>query len=126
MRAATASSLAVSARPSRSAATIVALAGSPTSAAISAMIGPVIISAIYHGPRRDSPRQTASVTRVRQFPDRPDLDDSDARRGEPRSYGTGLVHVLGIDEEESPQLLLRLGERAIGGGDLSGTDSDGA
>jgi hypothetical protein len=42
--AADASSLAVRARPSRSADTIVALAGSPTSAAISAMIGPVIIA----------------------------------------------------------------------------------
>src|SRR5512144_2220124 len=46
IRAAEASSLAVRSRPSTSADTIVALAGSPTSAAISAMIGPVIISTI--------------------------------------------------------------------------------
>jgi len=40
------SSLAVRGRPSRSADTIVALAGSPISAAISAMMAPVIISVI--------------------------------------------------------------------------------
>ena len=44
MRAAKASSLAVCARPSRSADNIIALAGSPTSVAISAMMGPAIIS----------------------------------------------------------------------------------
>ena len=44
IRAAPASSLAVRARPSSSADIIVALAGSPTSAAVSAMMGPVIMS----------------------------------------------------------------------------------
>ena len=48
IRAAEASSLAASDRPSSRADTIVARAGSPISAAISAMMGPVIMSAVYH------------------------------------------------------------------------------
>src|SRR5262247_2729797 len=56
IRAAPASSLAVRARPSMRADSMVALAGSPTSAAISAMIGPVIMSSAHiagvRGPAR--------------------------------------------------------------------------
>ena len=53
IRAAPASSLAVRARPSSSADIIVARAGSPTSAAVSAMMGPVIMSVIS-GRRRQA------------------------------------------------------------------------
>src|SRR5437660_8050435 len=75
--------------------------------------------------RRDSARETASITRVLQLLDRPDLDHPDARRWEPRGDRAGLVHVLGLDDEESTQLLLCLGKGAGGGGDLAGADADG-
>src|SRR5881628_1440853 len=75
--------------------------------------------------QRDSVRETASITRVRQLLDRPDLDHRDARRWEPCGDRAGLVHVLGLDDEESTQLLLRLGKGADGGGDLAAVDADG-
>src|SRR5919106_1982461 len=63
--------------------------------------------------------------RVLQLLDRSDLDHPDASRREPRGDRAGLVHVLGLDEEESTQLLLCLGKGAGGGGDLAGADADG-
>src|SRR2546428_11593901 len=75
--------------------------------------------------QRDSARYTASITRVVQLLDRPDLDHRDARRREPRGDRAGLVHFLGLDEEESTQLLLCLGKGAGGGGDLSGAGAAG-
>src|SRR5439155_1593903 len=57
--------------------------------------------------------------------DRQGLRDDDARGREPRGDGAGLVHVLGLDDEESTQLLLCLGKGAGGGGDLAGADADG-
>src|SRR5262245_3883482 len=72
-----------------------------------------------------SVRETASITGVLQLHDRPDLDRSDPRRWEPRGEGAGLVHVPGLDDEESAQLLLCLGKGADAGGDLVGPDADG-
>src|SRR4029453_7064145 len=62
---------------------------------------------------------------VRQLLHRADLDDSDARRRESRGDRAGLVDVLGLDQEEPADLLLRLGERPVGRGDLTATDADG-
>src|SRR5205823_7173435 len=76
--------------------------------------------------RRDSARETASITRMLQFLDWPDLDHADARRWEPRGDRAGLIHVLGLDDEESTQLLLCLDKWADGGGDVAGADADGA
>src|SRR6266851_7263436 len=81
---------------------------------------------MWRGRGRDSVRQAASIARVTQLLDWPDLDHPDAQRWEPRGDRTGLVHVLGLDDEESAYLLLRLRERAVGGGDLAGVDADGA
>ena len=60
-----------------------------------------------------------------QLLDRPDFEHRDARRREPRGNRAGLVHVLGLDDEESTQLLLRLGKGADGGGDLAGALAHG-
>src|SRR5437660_6795202 len=76
--------------------------------------------------RRDSARETASITRMLQFLDWPDLDHPDARRREPRGDRAGLVHVLGLDDEESTQLLLCLDKGADRSGDLAGADADGS
>jgi len=62
---------------------------------------------------------------VRQLLDRPDLDHRDARRGEPRGDRAGLVDVLGVDDEESTQLVLRLSKGADGGGDVASADTNG-
>src|SRR5213083_2415774 len=75
--------------------------------------------------QRDSVRETASITRVLQLLDRPDLDHGDARRWEPRGDRAGLVHVLGLDDEESTQLLLCLDKGADGRGGFTGAGADG-
>jgi len=56
---------------------------------------------------------------VPQLLDRAHLDDPDARGREPRGQRTRLVDVLGLDEEEAAELLLGLGEGAVGGGRLA-------
>src|SRR5215510_16269225 len=68
--------------------------------------------------RGASARETASIARMRELADRPDLDHPDARRRESRGDRAGLVHVLGLDDEVSAQLLLRLGK---GAGDRKST-----
>src|SRR5262245_2059589 len=60
-----------------------------------------------------------------QLPDGADFDDPDARRREPRGNRARLVHVPRLDEEEPAELLFRLGERAVGRGDLAAVDPDG-
>src|SRR5262249_58062574 len=74
---------------------------------------------------RDSARKTASIARVRELADRPDLEHPDACRRESRGDRAGLVHVLGLDDEVSAQLLFRLGKGARGCGDLAGLDANG-
>jgi len=61
---------------------------------------------------------------VLQLLDRPNLDHPDSRRWESRGDRAGLVHVLGLDDEESTQLLLCLDKGADGSGDLAGADTD--
>src|SRR5262245_62107231 len=68
---------------------------------------------------RGSPHLGPSSSGVRQLQDGPDLDDPDARRRESRGHLARLVDVLGLDEKEAPELLLRLGEWAVGDGDLA-------
>src|SRR4029434_2797295 len=91
--------------------------------------------------RRDSDRYTASTAArpwstvgslmgrssrsgVRQLLHRANFDDSDAHRRKPRGHLARLVHVLGLDEEKPAELLLRLGEGAVGGGDFAALDPD--
>src|SRR5262245_9040392 len=74
---------------------------------------------------RDSARKTASIARVCELADRPDLEHPDACRWESRGDRAGLVHVLGLDDEVPAQLLFRLGKGAAGCGDLPGLDADG-
>jgi hypothetical protein len=62
---------------------------------------------------------------VLQRLDRPDLDHRDPRWWEPRGDRAGLVDVLGLDEEESTELLLGLGKGADGGGALGALNADG-
>jgi len=65
MRAAWASSVALNARPSSSAVSIAARAGSPTSAAISAMRGPVFIPLYYHvGPVGSSANTSMAIEAI--------------------------------------------------------------
>src|SRR5438309_2051658 len=59
---------------------------------------------------------------VLELLDRPHLDAPEARGREPGRYRASLVDVLGLDEEEPAQLLLRLRERAVGGGQLAPPD----
>src|SRR2546429_3111754 len=75
---------------------------------------------------RRPPRSTLfPYTTLFRSLDRPDLDHADARRWEPRGDRAGLVHVLGLDDEESTKLLLCLGKGAGGSGGLTGADADG-
>ena len=62
---------------------------------------------------------------MRQLLHRSDFDDADPRRREPRGDLARLVDVLGLDEEEPTELLRRLGEGAVGRGDLAAADPDG-
>src|SRR5207247_8122900 len=60
------------------------------------------------GGRRD-PRSV-----LRLLDDRPDLDRAEAGSRDPGRRLDRLVEVLAFDQEVSPQLLLRLGERSVG------------
>src|SRR5499433_4252456 len=75
--------------------------------------------------RRSSARETASIARMRELLDLPDLDHRDARRREFRGERACLVHVLGLDDEKPTELLLGLGKRADAGGRLAVMDADG-
>ena len=57
--------------------------------------------------------------------DRADLDRADPGRGKPRGHLAGLVHVLGLDEEEPAELFFRLREGAVGNGRLPAANPDG-
>src|SRR5260370_41086983 len=61
---------------------------------------------------------------VLELLDRPHLDAPEARGREPGRHRASLVDVLGLDEEEPAELLLRLRERAVGGGHLAPADPD--
>src|SRR5688572_7223072 len=54
-----------------------------------------------------------------------DLDRSGARRRNARAHGNGLVEIARIDEVESAQLLLGLGERPVRRRNLAVADADG-
>src|SRR5262245_6252508 len=73
---------------------------------------------------RGSSRPGSSSSGVRQLQNGPDLDDTDARGRKSRGDLACLVDVLGLDEKEAPELLLRLGEGAVGRGDLAAVDPD--
>src|SRR6516162_4223533 len=62
--------------------------------------------------------------RVLQLPHRADLDDSKTGRRKSRRDLTRFVEVPGLDEKEAAELLLRLGERAIGRRDLAAANTD--
>src|SRR6266849_9230287 len=51
---------------------------------------------------------------ARDLDDRPDLDGTLARHGNPCGDGDGLVEILGLDEEVAAQLFTRLRERTVG------------
>src|SRR5215831_10386468 len=70
--------------------------------------------------RGASARETAPIARMRELTHRADLDHPDACRWESRGDRARLVHVLGLDDEESAQLLLGLGEGSALGGDFAG------
>src|SRR5579872_542325 len=59
------------------------------------------------------------------LPDRPHLDRAEASPRDLRGDLDGLVEVLAVDQEEAAHLLLRLGERAVGGDDLALADPHG-
>ena len=58
--------------------------------------------------------------------DRAHLDGPQARRGPPRGDLDRLVQVLRLDQEEAAQLLLGLGEGAVGDGDPAAAHPHGA
>ena len=60
------------------------------------------------------------------FLDRPHLDTPKARRRPPRRDLDGLIQVPGIDQEEPTQLLLGLGEEAVGHRLLAASNPHGA
>src|SRR5215470_17929252 len=68
----------------------------------------------------------SGLLRVMQLLDGTHLDGADAGGWESRGHCARLVHVLGLDEEESAELLLGLGERAVRDGGLAAADPDGA
>src|SRR5262249_1597492 len=76
-------------------------------------------------PAARSARKTAAIARGRELRDRADREPPHARRWESRGDRAGFVHVLGLDEEESTQLLLGLGKGADAAGDFPGLDADG-
>src|SRR5581483_5193171 len=57
--------------------------------------------------------------------DRPYLDAPETGGGDPRGDLDGVVQVPGLDQVEPAQLLLGLGEGAVGGGQLAVSDPDG-
>src|SRR5262245_5175216 len=59
-----------------------------------------------------------------QLADRPDLDRALTRRRNLRSDLNGLVEIRRFDQVEPRELLLRLGERAVGHEQLAIADSD--
>src|SRR5262245_35756176 len=77
-------------------------------------------------------RQAAPLDRrtprlgVVQLLDGTNLDSADAGGGKSRGQRARLVHVLGLDEEEAPDLLLGLGEWAVRDGGLAAADPDRA
>src|SRR5260221_2448748 len=60
-----------------------------------------------------------------ELPDRPDLDAPQPRRGDLRRHLDRVVQVPGLDEIEPAELLLGLGEGAVGGGHLAVPDPHG-
>jgi hypothetical protein len=56
------------------------------------------------------------------LPDGPDLDASQAHRRQLRGDADRLVQIPGLDQQEASELLFRLGERAVDGGQLAVAD----
>src|SRR5262245_32652101 len=77
-------------------------------------------------PALRSPRSWILRLGVVQRLDGADLDGADAGGGKSRGQRARLVHVLGLDEEEAPDLLLGLGEWAVRDGGLAAADPDRA
>src|SRR5215470_16081850 len=75
-----------------------------------------MVTTAARGPRR-APRATAGMSRLVERHDRPHLDAAEARRRNLRSDLDRVVQVLGVDHIKPAQLLLRLGEGAVGGRD---------
>src|SRR5207245_7954452 len=63
--------------------------------------------------------------RMRQLLHRADFDDCDTRRRKPRGHRARLVDVLGLYQKKSTELLRRLGEWTVRGGDRAAPDPDG-
>src|SRR5262245_43189332 len=77
-------------------------------------------------PALRSPRSWILRLGVVQLLDGADLDGADAGGGKSRGQRARFVHVLGLDEEEAPDLLLGLGERAVRDSGLAAADPDRA
>src|SRR5262247_2974590 len=82
-------------------------------------------SSIVGSLMRGSPHSGSSSSGVRQLQDGPDLDDTDARRRKSRGHLARFIDVLGFDEKEASELLLRFGEGAVGDGDLAAVHAYG-
>src|SRR5215475_10265029 len=68
--------------------------------------------------------RTARLSGMLQLLDRTDIDGSDAGGWKSRGHCARFVHVLGLDEKESADLLLGLGERTICNSGLAVADLD--
>src|SRR5579863_7762435 len=64
------------------------------------------------------------IGQSRKIEDGPDFDGALPGSGNPRGDPDRLVEILGLDEEESAQLLAGLGKRAIGHPALALADAD--
>src|SRR5580765_3852718 len=76
-------------------------------------------------PYRGVTRLSTGGARLRQLPERPYLDATQARRRNPGSEEDGLIQVPRADEEEPAHLLLRLAEGTVGGVHLATPDAHG-
>src|SRR5580765_6154077 len=74
------------------------------------------------GPRSPSVAERHARLGVLELLDWSHLDGRQPRRRQPRGHLARLVHVLGLDEKEPAQLLLRLGEGAVGCCHLAAAD----
>src|SRR5256885_1384865 len=75
------------------------------------------------GSNRPRPGSRALRLLLAEVDDRPHLDAAGARRRDPAGDLQRLVQVLGLDQVEPAELLLGLGERAVGGGQLAVADA---
>ena len=82
----------------------------PALAAISARV-------VRHAGHMSMTPLVAATGRLLLFdlPNRSHLDAPEARRWDPRRYLNGIVEVPGLDEKVAAELLLGLGEGAVGG-----------